>query len=69
MRTRFEASIEKRSAVKKAELSGEIVDSKDVRLKLMERVHNKEITLKEAQAELKRIQYTGKTRAQVYNEN
>ena len=35
----------------------------------MERVHNKEITLKEAQAELKRIQYTGKTRAQVYNEN
>jgi len=65
MRTRFEAAMDKRKAVKNAD----VVDSKEVRLKLMQRVHNHEITLKQAQEELKQIQRNGKTRAQVWREN
>lgn len=54
-RTRFEASIEKREAVKDAEAAGRVADSMTVRLALMARVHNGEITLADAQAQLKKI--------------
>lgn len=71
-RTRFEAAIEKRQAVTDAEAAGQVADSMDVRLALMERVHSGEITLAEAQAQLKKIKATaGKTgkvtRAQAFN--
>jgi hypothetical protein len=55
-RTRFEAVTEKREAVKQAEESGQVSDSMDVRKALMAKVHMGEITLQDAQAELKRIQ-------------
>lgn len=71
-RTAFEASIEKREAVKTAEAAGSVADSMAVRLALMARVHSGEITLADAQAELKRIQRGAKasgkvTRAQAFN--
>lgn len=70
-RTAFEARIEKREAVSAAEARGEVADSMDVRTALMARVHAGELTLAQAQAELKRIQReasrTGKvTRAQAF---
>ena len=71
-RDAFEASIEKKRAVKSAEAAGEVADSLDVRKALMARVHSGEITLAQAQAELKKIQRAAKsqgkaTRAQVFN--
>jgi uncharacterized membrane protein YjjP (DUF1212 family) len=73
MRTRFEASIEKKQAVKVAEKNNQIADSHEVRLELMKRVHSGEITLQEAQKQLKNIQNSArmngmKTRSQVFNE-
>jgi hypothetical protein len=70
-RTRFEASIEKRAAVNEAEAAGQVADSMDVRMALMARVGKGEITLQQAQDELKRIKRTAKatgkaTRAQVF---
>lgn len=55
-RTRFEAAMDKRAAVKDAEASGQVADSHAVRLAIMARVHAGEITLVQAQAELKKIQ-------------
>jgi hypothetical protein len=55
-RTRFEAAMDKRDALKAAENAGEVADSMSVRLALMDRVHAGEITLQQAQAELKKIQ-------------
>jgi hypothetical protein len=54
-----------------AEAQGKVADSMDIRLALMERVHAGEITLADAQAELKRIQRNAKkagliTRAAAY---
>lgn len=71
-RTRFEASIEKRAAVKDAEASGQVADSMDVRRALIDRMHKGEITLAEAQAQLKKIQSGAKragllTRAQAFS--
>jgi len=71
-RTRFEAAMEKRDAVKSAEASGQVADSMDVRMALMERVHTGEITLAQAQAELKKIKSGAKkagkvTRAQAFS--
>lgn len=71
-RTRFEAAIEKRDALKKAEAAGVVADSMDVRLELMDRVHKGEITLEQAQKELKKIKASAKksgklTRAQAYS--
>lgn len=71
-RTLFEASLEKRQAVKESEAAGEVVDSMDVRLALMARVHSGEITLESAQAELKKIKASAKrlgmvTRAQAFS--
>jgi ribosomal protein L11 len=72
-RTRFEAAIDKKRAQKTAEASGDVADSHSVRLAIMARVHSGEITLAQAQAELKQIQSKAKsiglkTRAQAYNE-
>lgn len=57
--------------VKAQEAAGGVADSMDVRIKLMERVHAGEITLEQAQAELKRIKAGAKragkiTRNQAY---
>ena len=70
-RTRFEAAMEKRAAVKEAEALGAVADSKDTRLALMARVRSGEITLAQAQAELKQIQAKAQsigktTRAQAF---
>jgi hypothetical protein len=72
-RTRFEAAIEKKRALKAAEAAGEVADSHSVRLAIMARVRSGEITLAQAQAELKKIQAKAqsiglKTRAQAFNE-
>jgi hypothetical protein len=70
-RTAFEAALEKNRAVKISEATGEVADSMPVRLALMKRVHDGEITLAEAQQQLRKIQNTAKetgqlTRAQVF---
>lgn len=72
-RTRFEAATEKREAVRQAEESGQVSDSMDVRKALMEKVHSGEITLQQAQEELKRIQRGSKqagkvTRSQAFRQ-
>ena len=71
-RTRFEASLEKMRATDSADAEGKICDSNAIRLELMKRVRAGEITLIQAQNELKTIKQQGKregklTRAQVYN--
>ena len=62
---------DRKSALKQAEASGQVADSMEVRLALMARVKNGEITLAQAQAELKNIQGGAKnvgkvTRAQAF---
>lgn len=54
-RTKYEASIDKRRAVNAAEDAGLIADSMEVRTALLQRVKSGELTLAEAQQELKRI--------------
>lgn len=71
-RTSFEAALDKRAAVKDGEAAGEVADSMTVRRELMARVHSGEITLAQAQSELKQIQRGAKnagqvTRAQAYS--
>jgi hypothetical protein len=71
-RTAFEASIDKKDALKEAEKAGIVADSREVRLALMVRVDSGEITLEQAQAELKKIKSGAKkagkvTRAQAYS--
>lgn len=71
-KTRFEAAMDKRQAVKQAEKAGKVADSMDVRLALMERVHSGEITLAQAQSELTKIKRGAKaagkmTREQAFN--
>lgn len=72
-RTRFEAGIDKRDAVKEAEAAGKVADNMDVRKGLMARVHSGEMTLKDAQAELERIKRAAKkdgklTRSQAFSQ-
>jgi hypothetical protein len=72
-RSAFEASIDKRRFVNEADKSGQIADSMEVRKALMARVHSGEISMKEAQRQLKQIQNGAAakglmTRAQAYNE-
>lgn len=72
-RTRFDAALDKRAACNEAEAAGQVADSGAVRLALMQRVHSGEITLDQAQAELKKIKRDGKkaglmTRSQAYNQ-
>ncbi len=71
-RTQFEASREKRDEVKRSEAAGEVADSIDVRKALMARVHAGEITLQDAQSQLKKIKSGAKksgkvTRAQAFS--
>lgn len=71
-RTRFEASIDKKDELKRADEAGEVADSMAVRLAIMDRVHKGEITLQQAQAELKKIKSGAKaagkvTREQAFN--
>lgn len=55
-RTAFEASLEKKRALKADESAGKVADSHSVRLEIMSRVKGGQITLAQAQAELKLIQ-------------
>jgi hypothetical protein len=71
-RTAFEAGRDKRRALQAAEDAGAVADSMDVRRALMARVHAGEITLEQAQDELKKIKAgaarDGKvTREQAFN--
>lgn len=68
---RSEKIRQKNQAIRSAEESGQVADSTDVRKKLMERVHSGELTLAQAQEELKRVQKSAKkngqlTRSQAY---
>jgi hypothetical protein len=68
----FTAAMDKRQAVKDGEAAGQVADSMDVRMALMARVRSGEITLAQAQAELKKIQRGAKasgkvTRAQAFS--
>lgn len=54
-RTRSEALHDKNVAVRAAEVAGEIADSHEVRLEIVRRMNAGEITLEQAQAELKAI--------------
>jgi len=72
MRTRFEAAMDKREAVKDAEKNGQVADNMEVRMALMARVDSGEITLAQAQAELIKIKKSAKkngqmTRAQAFS--
>lgn len=63
---------EKRNALKQAEAGGQVADSMEVRKALMERVHSGEITLEQAQTELKQIKRGAKkagmiTRSQAFS--
>lgn len=71
-RTRFEASMDKRAAMKSAEAAGQVADSHEVRLALIERMHAGELTLEQVQAQLKKIKSGAKragmvTRAQAFS--
>lgn len=71
-RTRFEAAMDKRDAVNKADAAGLVADSKEVRMKLIERMHAGELTLTQVQDELKRIKRNAKkngliTRSQAFS--
>lgn len=52
---RFWAQQQRHANLKAAESAGQVADSHEVRLALMARVHNGEITLGQAQAELAKI--------------
>jgi len=74
IRSRFDASLDKRAAVNAADTSGEVADSTEVRMALMARVHSGEITLIEAQTELKKIKRNAKkngklTKQQVWSKS
>lgn len=56
---------ERRDAQKKDEAEGKVADSMGVRLALMDRVHKGEITLEEAQAQLKKIKSAAKRNGQI----
>lgn len=64
-RTRFEASIDKKDELKRAEAAGEVADSMAVRRAIMARVDKGEITLQQAQAELKKIRAGAKKAGKV----
>jgi hypothetical protein len=71
-RTRFEASMDKRNALKTAEAAGQVADSHEVRLALIRRMHAGELTLEQVQSQLKKIQSVAKragkvTRAQAFS--
>lgn len=70
-RNAFDAAMDKRAHVKDCEKSGQVADSMDARMKLMDRVHSGEISLEDAQKELAQIKRSAKkngliTRSQAY---
>lgn len=71
-RTRAEAMMDKRDAMKEAEANGQVADSMEVRAELVRRIQAGEITPAEGQAELARIKRNAKkagllTRTQAFN--
>jgi len=73
-RDRFQASLDKCSAVEKADAAGQIADGMDYRKALMARVRDGEITLEQAQADLAKTKRNAKkqgkqTRAQVWRQS
>ena len=62
---RFLDRLHKRQALKAAEGRGEVADSMDVRLRIVERMKAGEITLEEGQAELNRIKREAKKNGKV----
>ena len=64
-RTRFEALMDKRAALKKAEFDGLVADSLDVRMALIKRMNDGELTLEQVQSELKRIKRDAKKNGMV----
>jgi hypothetical protein len=71
-RTRWEASIDKRRSMNKAEENGQVADSMEVRHQLLEKVRKGEATLEQVQAELKKIKRNAKkngliTRSQAFS--
>lgn len=61
----FDRAMAGRQAIKDAENDGRVADSMDVRKALMARVTAGEITLEDAQAELKRIKRNAKRNGMV----
>ncbi len=51
--------------IRAEEAAGNVADSMEVRMALMDRVHKGEITLKAAQDELKRIKHNAKRNGQI----
>ena len=71
-RTRWEALMDKRDALKKAENEGLVADSMAYRIALVHRFHTGEITFEQMQAELKQTKLNAKkngllTRSQAFN--
>ncbi len=64
-RTRFEARLDKRQNLKQCEANGEVADSLDVRMALMEKVTSGECTLEEVQTELKKIKRNAKKNGKI----
>lgn len=62
---RYDRWRHRRAAVKQAEADGKVADSMEVRMALMQRVHDGEITLEEAQSELARIKRGAKANGQI----
>jgi len=62
---RYDRWRHRRAAMKQAEADGKVADSMEVRMALMKRVHDGEITLEEAQAELARIKRGAKANGQI----
>lgn len=70
---RFSSIRRKQAAIKTAEATGQIADSLEVRMALLDRMKNGEITLEQLRDELKRIKRGAKaagmtTREQAYRE-
>lgn len=61
----FDIALRARADLKEAEASGQVADSKEVRLALMVRVGTGEITLQQAQDELRRIKRGAKAAGKV----
>ena len=59
-RIRWEASLDKRRAMNKAEEEGLVADSMEVRHQLLEKVRRDEATLEQIQMELKKIKRNAK---------
>jgi hypothetical protein len=71
-RTRFESNMDKRSNLARMESEGKVADNIDVRISIMKKVESGEITLEDAQSQIKQIKRDAKkngllTRSQAFN--